>query len=214
MGAGWCAGIASFCHGRRSAPGSIRRLAPGRSGRSIGGRVSIPSRSSSASTPQVGDSVAKACGGSETRVRVPLGSRTRVATQFLSVRRGADTRWLSLDALRDYGDGVESKGQGRLPLTVGSPRGTTYFEDLSELVGTSTGLGRTASRQATRNESQPIISLRPSTTRSASSSEARARRRPMRSTESVRIWLILTHDRFGKPGALLSSVSGKPARGS
>src|SRR5712692_8502599 len=64
------------------------------------------------------------------------------------------------------------------------------------------------------DESYPIISLRPSTTRSTSSSEARARRRPIRSTERVRIWLILTHDRFGRPGALLSDVSGKPARGS
>ena len=31
---------------------------------------------------------------------------------------------------------------------------------------------------------------------------------------SVRTWLILTQDRFGNPRALLSSVSGKPARGS
>jgi hypothetical protein len=60
------------------------------------------------------------------------------------------------------------------------------------------------------NESQPIISLRPSTTRSTSSSGARATRLPIPSTESVRTWLILTQDRFGKPRALLSSVSGKP----
>ena len=37
---------------------------------------------------------------------------------------------------------------------------------------------------------------------------------PMRSTDSVRIWLILTQERLVKPAALLSRVSGKPARGS
>jgi len=35
----------------------------------------------------------------------------------------------------------------------------------------------------------------------------------MRSTESVRIWLIFTHDGFVRPAARLSNVSGNPARG-
>ena len=59
-----------------------------------------------------------------------------------------------------------------------------------------------------------MISLRPSITSASSSSEATATRRPMRSTAKVRIWPILTHDCFGRPTALLSSVSGSPARGS
>jgi hypothetical protein len=46
--------------------------------------------------------------------------------------------------------------------------------------------GRRRRGWATKSESQPIISLRPSTTRSTSSSEARARRRPIRSTDRVR----------------------------
>jgi len=50
--------------------------------------------------------------------------------------------------------------------------------------------------------------------RSTSSSAARASRRPRRSAESVRTWLMRIHDRLGSPGALLSSVSGKLARGS
>jgi hypothetical protein len=36
---------------------------------------------------------------------------------------------------------------------------------------------------------------------------------PKRSTESVRIWLILTHDRFGKVAEISSMVKGKPANG-
>src|SRR5205814_6501232 len=36
----------------------------------------------------------------------------------------------------------------------------------------------------------------------------------MRSTDSVRIWLILIHDRFGRPPAWLSSVNGNAALGS
>src|SRR5437762_3428929 len=59
----------------------------------------------------------------------------------------------------------------------------------------------------------PRISFSPSTTRASSSSDARARRDPIRSTDSGRIWLILIQDRFGRPTALLSSVRGKPARG-
>jgi hypothetical protein len=47
-----------------------------------------------------------------------------------------------------------------------------------------------------------MISVRPSTTRASSSSEARARREPIRSTDSVRIWLILIHDLLVKPLAV------------
>ena len=36
----------------------------------------------------------------------------------------------------------------------------------------------------------------------------------MNHTTSLRIWLILIQDRFGRPAALLCNVSGKPARGS
>lgn len=60
----------------------------------------------------------------------------------------------------------------------------------------------------------PTISFSPSITRAISSSEARANFLPIRSTESVRTWLILIHDRFGRPVALVSQVSGNPARGS
>ena len=59
-----------------------------------------------------------------------------------------------------------------------------------------------------------MISPSPSSTEETSSGVAWAMRRPIRSTARVRIWLILIHDRFGKPLALLSSVSGNPARGS
>ena len=48
----------------------------------------------------------------------------------------------------------------------------------------------------------------------SSASEGRAIFRPIRSVESVRIWLILIHDLFGRPVAVLSSVGGNPARGS
>jgi hypothetical protein len=34
-----------------------------------------------------------------------------------------------------------------------------------------------------------------------------------RSTDSVRIWLILTHDRLGNFADLISKLSGKPAVG-
>src|SRR5438445_11667426 len=58
----------------------------------------------------------------------------------------------------------------------------------------SHGFGDAVGKGLASNDSQPIISLRPSTTRSTSSSEARASRRPIRSTESVRTRLILTQD--------------------
>ena len=60
----------------------------------------------------------------------------------------------------------------------------------------------------------PMISTRPSTTAASSSSEARPSRRPMRSTESVRTWLILTHERLGRLGAASGNARGNPARGS
>jgi len=47
---------------------------------------------------------------------------------------------------------------------------------------------------------------------SISSGVASASFLPIRSTDSVRTWLIFTHERFGKSGELSSSVSGKPAR--
>jgi hypothetical protein len=55
-----------------------------------------------------------------------------------------------------------------------------------------------------------IISERPSNTVAISSSEARPSRRPIRSTESVLIWLIFTHDRLGWLVAVSSRVSGNP----
>ena len=60
----------------------------------------------------------------------------------------------------------------------------------------------------------PIISPSPSRMASISSGDARPSRRPMRFTESVRIWLILTQDRLGSLAAVNSSVSGNRARGS
>lgn len=62
--------------------------------------------------------------------------------------------------------------------------------------------------------SYPRISFRPSMTRASSSSEARPILAPRRSTDKVRIWLILIHERFVTPAALLSRVNGNPARGS
>ncbi len=59
-----------------------------------------------------------------------------------------------------------------------------------------------------------MISPSPSSTVETSSGVDRAIRRPIRSTARVRIWLILIHDRLGRPLAPLSSVSGNPARGS
>ena len=59
----------------------------------------------------------------------------------------------------------------------------------------------------------PTISFSPSTTVASSSSDTRASRRPIRSVASVRIWLILIHERFGNALALDSSVNGNPARG-
>src|SRR3990172_5371091 len=44
-----------------------------------------------------------------------------------------------------------------------------------------------------------MISPSPSSTEETSSGVAWAMRRQIRSTASVRIWLILIHDRFGKP---------------
>ena len=46
-----------------------------------------------------------------------------------------------------------------------------------------------------------MISSRPSRARDTSSEDACAIRRPMRSTANVRMWLTLTHERFGKPRA-------------
>ncbi len=59
-----------------------------------------------------------------------------------------------------------------------------------------------------------MISSRPSSTLESSSGDALAMRCPIRSVASVRIWLILIHDRLGKPRALDSSVRGNSARGS
>ena len=44
-----------------------------------------------------------------------------------------------------------------------------------------------------------MISFSPSMTWSRTSSGTRLRHPPMRSAESVRIWLIFTHDLFGRP---------------
>ena len=60
----------------------------------------------------------------------------------------------------------------------------------------------------------PIISFSPCITRTNSSADARASRRPIRSLDSVRTWLIFTHDRRGRLPAPSSSASGKPAPGS
>ncbi len=59
-----------------------------------------------------------------------------------------------------------------------------------------------------------MISPSPSSTAETSSGVDWATRRPIRETARVRIWLILIHERFGRPFALLSMVSGNPARGS
>jgi hypothetical protein len=37
---------------------------------------------------------------------------------------------------------------------------------------------------------------------------------PIRSTDKVRIWLILIHDRLVNPSAFVSKLKGKEARGS
>jgi hypothetical protein len=58
----------------------------------------------------------------------------------------------------------------------------------------------------------PIISSNPSITRASSSSDACAIFLPMRFTERVRIWLILTHDFLGRLRSWSSIVSGNPAR--
>ncbi len=50
-------------------------------------------------------------------------------------------------------------------------------------------------------------------TSSSSSGARRPKRRPSRSVESVRIWLILTQERLGSFVDWISSVSGKPALG-
>src|SRR5438874_1676703 len=47
---------------------------------------------------------------------------------------------------------------------------------------------------------------------SSSSGETRPIFLPMRSTESVRIWLIFTHEGLGRFSLVNSSVRGKPAR--
>ena len=57
-----------------------------------------------------------------------------------------------------------------------------------------------------------MISFNPSTTWAISSGEARPRRRPILSIDSVRIGLIFAHDFLGNPLDSNSSVSGKPAR--
>src|SRR2546422_6885004 len=65
-----------------------------------------------------------------------------------------------------------------------------------------------------QDQESPMISPRASRTFEPSSGDVCARRRPIRSTANVRIWLILIQERLGRPRALLSSVSGNPARGS
>jgi len=65
-----------------------------------------------------------------------------------------------------------------------------------------------------QDQESPMISPRPSRTFETSSGDACAMRRPILSTANVRIWLILIQERLGRPRALLSSVSGNPARGS
>lgn len=57
-----------------------------------------------------------------------------------------------------------------------------------------------------------MISFSPSTTAVISSDETTPSRRPIRLTDSVRIWLILIHDRLGSGCDVTSSVNGKPAR--
>ena len=59
----------------------------------------------------------------------------------------------------------------------------------------------------------PMISFKPSITASNSSFDAFPIFFPNRSVESTRIWLIFTHDCFGKLGSESSNVNGKPAFG-
>ncbi len=65
-----------------------------------------------------------------------------------------------------------------------------------------------------QQSTHPINSNNPSTTAVSSSSETRPSRRPMRSVDTVRIWLVFAHERFGNFGLVSSSVRGNPARGS
>src|SRR6266542_750085 len=51
------------------------------------------------------------------------------------------------------------------------------------------------------DQESPMISASPSSTLETASGAVRAMRRPTRSTERVRIWLILIHDRLGRPFA-------------
>lgn len=66
-------------------------------------------------------------------------------------------------------------------------------------------LHRPRLRQSAR---QPMISLSPSITRASSSTEVEPNRSPIRSTASVRIWLILTHDCFGRVAEVISRLNG------
>lgn len=59
-----------------------------------------------------------------------------------------------------------------------------------------------------------MISLSPSRTRASSSGESLPSRFPRRSVESVLIWPIFTHERFGSRTERSSSVNGNPAFGS
>ena len=77
-----------------------------------------------------------------------------------------------------------------------------------------TSLKNPWSDRRTCRTSYPMISPSPSSMASISSADTRSSRRPMRSMDSVRIWLILTQDRFGSFPVVSSSVSGNWARGS
>lgn len=57
----------------------------------------------------------------------------------------------------------------------------------------------------------PRISFRPSSSRSSSSGETRPILLPILSTDSVRTWLIFTHDCLGSLTEVSSSVRGNPA---
>jgi hypothetical protein len=83
----------------------------------------------------------------------------------------------------------------------------------AELAAAVPQTGRLASCYLVGTAIQPATSsFSPSTTCASTSGVQRPRRPPTRSTESVRIWLILIHERLGSFGADNSSASGKPAR--
>lgn len=65
-----------------------------------------------------------------------------------------------------------------------------------------------------RDGQLPTISSNPSTISSNSSGVMAPTLLLKRSTDSVRIWLILTHERLGNRAEVISIVSGKPAVGS